>query len=145
MALQKILLVDDDKSFIYLNRTMFKYNQVTCQIDECRNGAEALAYLSSTDKLPDVILLDLNMPVMDGFGFLEKFEQQNCPGKQPRVFVLSSSRSDEEMQRSLHYKCVKGYFEKPLTDVHIKEILSKVNSVKHTTETTVMEPHLKVT
>jgi CheY-like chemotaxis protein len=122
-ALKKILLVDDDKSFIYLNRAMLKYNDVTCEIDECRNGKEALAYIADTNQLPDVILLDIDMPVMNGLEFLEKFEKNDNRYEQTKVFVLSSS-TDQDKVKSRRYNFVKGYFQKPLTDGHIKQILS---------------------
>jgi len=122
-ALKKILLVDDDKSFIHLNRAMLKYNDVTCQIDECRNGQEALAYIDVAKQLPDVILLDIDMPVMNGLEFLEKFEGHDNRDEQTKVFVLSSS-VDQDRVKSRRYNFVKGYFHKPLTDSHIKEILS---------------------
>jgi CheY-like chemotaxis protein len=122
-ALKKILLVDDDKSFIHLNRAMLKYNDVTCQIDDCRNGKEALAYIKDSNQLPDVILLDIDMPVMNGLEFLEKFEEHDNRGQQTKVFVLSSS-SDQDRVRSKRYKFVMGYFQKPLSDSHIQHILS---------------------
>ena len=125
MALQKILLVDDDQSFIGLNRAMLKYSEVNCQIDECRNGKEALAYIQNAEQCPDVILLDIDMPVMDGFEFLEQFEQQDLNDDQPMVFMVSSSLTDQNINRTRKYPFVKGFFEKPLTAANIEEILSK--------------------
>ena len=122
-TLKKILLVDDDKTFIHLNRAMLKYNDVNCQIDECGNGQEALAYISCTRQLPDVILLDIDMPVMNGLEFLEKFDEHDGRVEQTKVFVLSSS-TEQERVKSRRYNFVKGYFQKPLSDLHIKEILS---------------------
>ena len=123
-TLKKILLVDDDKTFIHLNRAMLKYNDVNCQIDECGNGQEALAYISCTRQLPDVILLDIDMPVMNGLEFLEKFGEHNTPSEQTKVFVLSSSIEQDKV-KSRRYQFVKGYFQKPLSDSHIREILSQ--------------------
>ena len=123
-TLKKILLVDDDKTFIHLNRAMLKYNDVNCQIDECGNGQEALAYISCTRQLPDVILLDIDMPVMNGIEFLEKFNAHNNRVGQTKVFVLSSSIEQDKV-KSRRYNFVKGYFQKPLSDSHIKEILSQ--------------------
>jgi CheY-like chemotaxis protein len=121
--LQKILLVDDDKAFINLNRAVLKYSEVKCHIDDCRNGKEALDYMTSTDQKPDVILLDIDMPVMNGLEFLEQLKCQTS-FSQPKVFMLSSSCSDHSKNTSLQYPFVKGFFEKPLKDNDIKEILS---------------------
>ena len=123
-TLKKILLVDDDKAFIHLNRAMLKYNDVTCQIDDCRNGKEALAYIAEANELPNVILLDIDMPVMNGLEFLEKFDEHDKSYEQTKVFVLTSD-CNEYRVRSQRYNFVKGCFQKPLTDSHIQEILSQ--------------------
>ena len=77
-----------------------------------------------SEKCPDVILLDINMPVMDGFEFLEEFEKNTDCNKHTKVFMLTSSTQDEDRINSLKYSCVNGYFDKPLTIEHINEIIS---------------------
>lgn len=124
LPLQKILLVDDDKSFISLNRATLKYSEVKCQVDDCRNGKEALDYITNTQQQPDVILLDIDMPVMNGFEFLDQLKQNKNLRKHPKVFMLSSSYSDNTRTKSMQYPFVVGFFEKPLKDNHIKQILS---------------------
>ncbi len=124
-GVNKILLVDDDEGFNFLNRISLRQNGVDCQVDVALNGKEALQYLSSAESCPDVILLDLNMPVMDGFEFLGKLEKQNnrC-SVNSRVFVLSSSEREEDKQKTLGQGMVKGFFSKPLSAADIKQILS---------------------
>ena len=124
MALQKILLVDDDRAMRYYNSIMLKRSDITCTLDECRNGREALAYIKNTETLPDVILLDINMPVMDGHEFLHEYNLRTDAASQPRIFMLSSSDLDIEKCKQKNYPFVKGYFEKPLTEEHIAHILS---------------------
>ena len=124
VALHKILLVDDDKAMTYLNKLMLKESDINCQMDECLNGSEALNYIKNTQTLPDIILMDINMPVMDGLHFLEAFNHYKNPVPQPYVFMLSSSDRDMEKCKKMDYPFVKGYFQKPLTEEHIQQILA---------------------
>jgi CheY-like chemotaxis protein len=71
MEIKKILLVDDSPPFNFLSRTVLKESKVDCTVVEALNGKAALDYLELNPQWPEVILLDINMPVMDGFQFLE--------------------------------------------------------------------------
>lgn len=124
MELKKILLVDDDEAFNFLNRIVFTDNKVNCQMDEVMDGKAALDYLENNEECPDVILLDINMPVMDGFEFLEQFEKRHKCTDKSKVFILTSSQRDEDRIKSIKNKYVKGYFDKPLNSTHVREILS---------------------
>jgi CheY-like chemotaxis protein len=129
MKPEKVLLVDDDSAFNFLNRIIINTAGLTCEIDECLDGTAALKYITNTNKCPDVILLDINMPVMDGFEFLEEFDKnEKCKGI-TKVFMLTSSNQDEDRVGALKYNCVKGYFDKPLTEEHIREIVSSFEHI----------------
>jgi CheY-like chemotaxis protein len=82
---------------------------------------------SATLELPDVILLDLNMPGMDGWGFLTSL-QKVLPeiNKKIKVIILSSSESKMERSRSLDFPFVSAYITKPVTLETIKTILSVI-------------------
>ncbi|MBS1614107.1 MAG: response regulator [Bacteroidetes bacterium] len=122
MALNKILLVDDSEPFNYLSKAVLADNKVTCVINEALNGQEALDYLEREETCPDVILLDLNMPVMDGFDFLEEYAKREKCHAHTKIFVLTSSNRAEDKDRAVKNKFVMGYFDKPLSYFHIKEI-----------------------
>jgi len=126
MSLKKILLVEDDRAYNMLNKIFLKDNGIDCEIDEALNGKEAMKFLA-VSQLPDVILLDINMPVMDGYEFLAEVEKQLPETSTIHVFMLSSSDRDEDKERSLKSKLVKGYFVKPLCDTHLKQIIATVN------------------
>ena len=119
-----LLLVDDDVAFNFLNRILITSAGLDWEINECLDGSNALNHIKASEKCPDIILLDINMPVMDGFEFLEEFEQTEKCTKQTKVFILTSSSQEEDRSAAFKYPCVKGYFDKPLTMEHIHEIIS---------------------
>jgi CheY-like chemotaxis protein len=128
MELKKILLVDDSQPFNFLSKTVLKQNKVNCTVVEVLNGQIALDYLTENQDWPEVILLDINMPVMDGFQFLEAYQKLNKQGKETKIFVLSSSSREEDREKSLSCEGVEDFFDKPLTESHIRIILSKLQS-----------------
>ena len=128
MKPEKLLLVDDDVAFNFLNRLLIEGTGLNCHIDECLDGSAALKYIITSAKCPDVILLDINMPVMDGFEFLEEFEKNTDCSKHTKVYILTSSTQEEDHIGALKYPCVMGYFDKPLTVEHINEIISSFDA-----------------
>jgi len=127
MELKNVLLIDDDEGFNFLNRIILSDNKVTCNVHEAMHGRAALDYLETSMVCPEVILLDINMPVMDGFEFLEQFEKYGRCLKNTHVFMLTSSGRDADKLKSLNNKHVKGFFNKPLDNTHIQQILAAVN------------------
>lgn len=123
MKIKRILLVDDDEGFNFLNQATLQESGLDCQIDVALNGKEALQQLALQKECPDIILLDLNMPLMDGFEFLNKFSDMATCVNSSNIFVLSSSERDEDRRKSLGNKMVKGFFSKPLSEVHIRQIM----------------------
>jgi len=122
---RKFLLIDDDEGFNFLNRIILDSTVAGCQVDEALNGEAALALLSKQENCPDVILLDINMPGMDGLEFLEEFEKNNVCNGHSKIFILTSSSRDADRTNSMAHKSVAGYFDKPLSDAHVAEILAK--------------------
>lgn len=117
-----ILLIDDDYMSHYLTRRLLQKYGVTAHILTAANGAEGIRVLDSlscdlgvgkTDWV--LVLLDLNMPVMDGWTFLDQYSV--CLGHLPyrvEIFLLSSSINPDDRQKAATYPMVKGFLNKPL-------------------------------
>jgi CheY-like chemotaxis protein len=114
---KRIVLVDDDQLNNLINtRIITKFSDYT--VDSFTNAREALKYLSTSEPqdFPAIIFLDINMPVMDGWEFLEEFQKipepltQNCA-----VIMLTSSIDIYDIEKSKLYKNVREFMSKPLT------------------------------
>ena len=116
------LLVDDDPVSNYINQVVISDYKRIGHTHDVLNGAEALDFINSKCEeddfepmCPDVILLDLNMPVMDGFEFLQDFQKLSFKKKdRVKIIVLTSSTNPGDIERASEYK-VSGYINKPLT------------------------------
>ena len=128
MQKRNILLIDDDcVAHLIVRKTFLPLTWVN-RIDSAFNGQEGLEMLERFCKrlvlLPDIILVDLHMPVMDGFGFLESFNKMNClKPKGLVVIVVSSSECPEEHKRARSLG-VKHFFSKPISLEKIEAVLS---------------------
>jgi CheY-like chemotaxis protein len=120
-----ILLVDDDPITNFINKKLLENLQVTEKIHICLNGKEAIDFLIQLKELndppPNLILLDTNMPVMDGFEFLNAYEELYFSRESKTIiFILTvSTEGDIEKIKSLGYEII----EKPLTEEKMHQIL----------------------
>lgn len=115
-----ILLVDDDEATNYISSFVIKRAGIADELFVAQNGKEALELLqercaSETATLPQLVLLDINMPVMDGFKFLELWQAVDCPERASvKVAVLSTSLDPRDLERVKGFG-VKEFLNKPLT------------------------------
>jgi len=124
------MLVDDDAATNWLNEELIEDLEMANNVVIATNGEEALDYFNSIgDKnkasdfiRPNLVFLDINMPLMDGFEFLEKYEKLD-PSLHAEVVIMflttSDSLSDKERANR---KLVKGFIEKPLKRDKLIEI-----------------------
>ncbi len=124
-----LMIVEDNETDIMCMKRAFAKNGVSKPIVTASNGEEALAYLNGETDLennsgirtPNLILLDLNMPIMNGFEFLAVIKADERLRSIP-VIVLTSSTSKVDMNDS-YKNCVAGYIEKPLDPEEYSEII----------------------
>ncbi len=128
-----VLLVDDDPVSLWLQKEVMRlYDDEVSHTHEASNGEEALEFILQycddqvirfPEHCPDLILLDLNMPVMDGFAFLEAFQKIDSRYKDSmRVVVLTSSNNPDDKKKLEPYP-VEKYVNKPLTSEKLEAIL----------------------
>jgi CheY-like chemotaxis protein len=111
-----VLLVDDSEPDRLFASIVLGRSGRPLEVREFESAADALAELATAPQPPTIILLDINMPGMDGFDFLRAFEQ--LPEERRRgtsVVMLSSSPLDSDRDRALSHASVKDYMVKPLT------------------------------
>lgn len=124
---QKILCVDDDPITLMLYKMVVSKSGFAHQVDTANNGEEALEYF---DRLvaepgadyPRLIFLDLNMPIMSGWEFLDLFSQEKYGSfSDAKVVVLSSTIDPADIEKSKSYPMVAGFRSKPIS----KEMLAE--------------------
>lgn len=120
MGINTILIVDDSDGDQYLTKMTIESFSTYVRVHQVYHGQEALNLLSTMKVQPDVILLDINMPVMDGHEFLEYYNEYQ--DKSPVVFMLTTSNQPVDRAKSDMYSFVKGYLSKPLSVENLEEI-----------------------
>jgi len=113
---KKVLLIDDNTIDIYVNKYMLEKAHVAESIVSFTSGLDAMDYLSSSPvDSSDLILLDIQMPVMNGFEFLKKLENEIQSSSLPKIIMLSSSQNEKDFSVFSKNNLVSGYIIKPLS------------------------------
>jgi CheY-like chemotaxis protein len=112
----RVLMVDDNENDLLFTRIALQRSGVDYEVQAFERARDALALLSARpDHGIDLILLDINMPVMDGFAFLQAFEALPAGHRARTVVVMLSSSSDPaDHGRAAGHACVRGFLSKPL-------------------------------
>ena len=124
------LLIDDDKATNFYNKWMLSKHGGFGEIVVRNSGVEGLEYLKNNEDdknlIPDLILLDLNMPGMNGWEFLNKFKEfKNRFLKEIKIFILSTSKDPNDISLAKKDCDIVGYLNKPLSLNVLDYILRK--------------------
>ena len=124
------LLVEDDQIFLFLHEHMIKIADPSSTIMTMQSSVKAVEYLEELTKtgqeMPDCILVDLNMPEMNGFAFLEYCSQHMTgPMSNVHIYMVTSSLYESDREKALSYSFIKGFREKPLS----KEIVTEMHGL----------------
>ena len=123
-----VLLVDDDEINNFISIKLIKKALLNTEIMACLNGKFAIDQLvdiqrRDPEKMPDYILLDINMPIMNGWEFLDEYKRLNIdPLGKSKIYIISSSVFSNDINKARSYPLVKSFISKPLSVEKIKEM-----------------------
>lgn len=114
---KKVVIIDDDQEFINLYFSVLKRKGLLGYLVPFNNAKEGFNYLKKTkkDEMPKYILLDLYMPEMDGFSFLESIKKVRKVKRNVEVYVCTSSTKKSDRDSVMKYPFVRAYLQKPLS------------------------------
>ncbi len=127
------MVIDDDSTLLFIFRNQIEKIEDIEIVNESRNGLEALSFLKvaidSSSGCPDLIVLDLNMPVMDGWDFLNEYGKlcDNGASEVP-ICILSSTINQADFDHASTYDSVKTFFSKPVTSGQLKT-MKKISEI----------------
>lgn len=130
-TLKTLTIVDDDDIFVFLTTKIIEQTNLVDLIKGFGNGLDAINFLkenkNNVDALPDIILLDLNMPIMNGWQFLEEYNKLNPTiGKKITIYICSSSISPDDITRAKTISEVSDYIIKPITEDKLIDLIKKL-------------------
>lgn len=131
--IQKLLCIDDDETTLLLIRVVVQKALFAKEVITYTSGSEALNYYHNLSNVnnskivdaPQLVFLDLNMPLMNGWEFLDEFiETYYANFSQTKVVVLSSSANPADKEKVKKYPMIIGYISKPLTTDLLKKLVN---------------------
>lgn len=126
-----IALVDDDDIYVFLTKRVIESTNLVDLLKVFDNGIDALNFLienkNNLDALPEIILLDINMPIMNGWQFLEEYTKLNPTiGKKITIYLCSSSITPIDIARAKSISEVSDFIIKPLSLDKLRDIIKKL-------------------
>lgn len=128
-----ICVIDDDPLCQHLMKKLIARTLLDHELLQFENGDDALDFFSGTGKittnLPQLIFIDINMPVLNGWQFLEGFEALKIKDYFPAMYIASSSCDQVDIDRASDFKQLQGYLIKPIRPLELSTILQTVYRV----------------
>ncbi len=122
----QLLVIDDDEINIFIIRKIVEKTGAAIEMVSKNNGQQAIDYLNKSiaegKELPSLVLIDINMPVMNGWEFLEAYQELNID-KPVNMYILSSSVYENDIEKTKTYPLVKGFISKPLSMERLNELI----------------------
>lgn len=136
---KRILIIDDDKQLNQINQKVLVSSGLVSELHFAENGKEGLEYLFSRIEkgypLPDIIIIDLIMPGMNGFEFIDTFNELEFHGKYKITLVVFTGSSNPNDKRRAVSKGIRHYLEKPYLLRGLNDVIHKIDceysSVSH--------------
>ena len=133
MTKPKVFVVDDDFVFREVAEVLIKSSGLTDEISHFENGLQVYQELVQLaeipSNLPELVLLDINMPVMNGWELLEELKVGPAAIKTGvQIHILTSSIAPEDLNLSKQYDFIKGYITKPLTNADLEKLSKELNN-----------------
>ncbi|WP_109830103.1 response regulator [Reichenbachiella versicolor] len=136
-----ILLIDDDDITNFYNRAIINSTGIARQIYTVTDGKQGLDYITRQGKYesndepypsPEAIFLDINMPGMNGFEFLEGYHDlDESIIEYSKIFMLTTSFLEKDRERALSFSNVEDFFNKPLTEQNLIDLMNKYFNQNH--------------
>lgn len=126
-----LLVIDDDDINIFIIKKIVEKTGFDIDMVSKSNGQQAIDYLNEAiaaqNQLPHLILIDINMPVMNGWEFVEAYQLLGIA--QPvDLYILSSSVYENDIEKTKSYSSVKGFISKPLSIERLTELIKAIRS-----------------
>ena len=131
MKKTNILLIDDDEIYLFLMNRIIKQLTLRLNVISHTDGEKAINYLATCTEenidVPDVIFLDINMPYLDGWGFLEEFKKLKPKiNNRVNIYMVSSSSREQDVKKAAEFEELTGYVVKPVTESKLVEIFTEI-------------------
>ncbi len=126
-----VMLIDDEAIDNFVNEKLLRHYDFADKIYVHTSAKSALEYFKNIQRvadngdplIPDFIFLDINMPIIDGWGFLSEYEKTNLK-LNCKIIILTASVSPEDEKKALSFKSVYAFFSKPLTNEQLNSLIT---------------------
>lgn len=124
-----LLVIDDDDINIFIIKKIVEKTELAINMISKANGQQAIDFIKATltnpEEFPHLMLIDINMPIMNGWEFVEAYQMLNVQ-QSVDMYILSSSVYENDIEKTKSYNSVKGFISKPLSIERLKELVLSI-------------------